>query len=125
MNTKQKLQELLTFKQENINKEKAILDQLPQLDQLELDATFHYNSNGIDFDFLTHEQTIEVIKVIGGKWTKTPADNGTINYEQEINGIKIRVYHGAPPPNCKIIEVLETIPAQPERVVTVRRLQCQ
>lgn len=79
----------------------------------------------IDFDRLTHPQVIEVIKSIGGKWDKEPSSvGGTINYSTEVNGITFRCWSGEPPPNCKIVEVLQTIPAQPERVVTVHRLQC-
>jgi hypothetical protein len=79
----------------------------------------------IDFDHLPHEDVMKVVQAIPGKWNKTPAPSGArINYELETGGVKFRCYEGEPPPNCKIVEVLETVPAQPERTVTVRRLQC-
>lgn len=79
----------------------------------------------VDFNHLSHGEVVKVIQAIPGKWSKTPAASGErINYELETGGVKFRCYEGEPPPNCKIVEVLETIPAQPERTVTVRKLQC-
>lgn len=79
----------------------------------------------IDFDHLPHAKIISLIKALGGKWDKTPNGEGRINYETEIDGIKVRCYNGEPPPNCKIVEELQTVPAVPEHTITVRRLVCQ
>lgn len=102
------------------------LDSIPGLEQLDIgdiNASFLY-AHQLDLDNLTHAQVIEVIKAVGGKWDKTPADNGCIDYQQKIGEFYIRMWRGAPPPNCKIVEYLEEIPAQPARTVTKRKLQC-
>lgn len=84
-----------------------------------------YTSGQIDFDHLSHADIIKVIQAIPGKWDKEPCSQGaTINYSTKRNGLNFRCWAGEPPPNCKIIEVLETVPAQPETVRTVRKLQC-
>lgn len=122
MKTKDKLiqeieQEIQTLK------DKITKIQQVEFGDLEIEAQ-HFGEY-IDFNELPHEKVIEVIKNIGGKWNKEPATDGTVHYSTEKNGYKIRCYKGQPPPNCKVVEVLETIPAQPERVVTVRKLVCQ
>lgn len=74
----------------------------------------------IDFDYLTHTNVIEVIKHFGGKWTKTLVEGDTtINYvrDERVEGLQIRCYCGAPPPNCRIIEEEVEIP---EEVVSAR-----
>jgi hypothetical protein len=91
----------------------------------ELDVSGSVWMNQVDFDHLPHAKIIALIKSLGGKWDKTPNGEGRINYETEIGGVKVRCYNGEPPPNCKIVEELQIIPAQPERTVTVRRLVCQ
>jgi len=94
-----------------------------ELKAISVDAVFY--GDGIDFDNLTHPQTINVIKAFGGDWEKTPSGSeAKIDYERQVNGKRIRVWGGEPPPNCKLVDVIETIPAQPERVVTRKKLVC-
>lgn len=76
-----------------------------------------------DFDNLSHEQVIEVIKAIGGKWEKE-LSSGTgdrINYKGELHGQVVRCYAGGPPPNCKVVEWAEEVPAQ---TIMRRKLVC-
>lgn len=124
MTTKEK------FKQQLEAEIKVRQDMIAALDGLGLENTTEpatmYGAQ-IDFDNLSHEKVIEVIRAIGGKWEKTPSVSATdrIDYKTTKNGITIRCYQGEPPPNCHIEEVLETIPAQPERVVTRKKLVCK
>lgn len=124
MNTKEKLKAELQFE---IDRAKELMDKLdnslPGLETLEHDAVRFQNQ--IDFDRLTRQQVVEVIKAIGGKWSKTPDEDGTINYETVIDGVKFRMWRGEPPPNCKIVEEIVEEPAQPARLVTRRKLVCQ
>lgn len=84
-----------------------------------------YSSGQIDFDRLSHPEVIKVIQAIPGKWDKEPSSEGTrINYSTKRGDLTFRCWAGEPPPNCKIVELLVTIPAQPETVRTVRKLQC-
>ena len=84
----------------------------------------------LDFDYLPHKRTIEVVRTIGGKWKKTPATcehlSNKIDYTTELEGVKVRVYAGDPPPSCRIVEVEELIPEQviPAHVKKVRKMVC-
>lgn len=124
MNTKEQLMSEL---QTELLRIKELMDKLdnslPGLEQLELKAVRY--GEQIDFDRLTHPQVVEVIKAVGGKWSKTPDEGGSINYETVIDGVRLRMWRGEPPPNCKIVEELVEEPAQPARMVTRRKLVCQ
>lgn len=122
--TKAKLISGLLEKRAEIDRQLAAIEGIQGLDALELDASF-WSGRSLDFDRLSHDEVIAVIGAMGGKWNKTPGEDAAIHYETEKNGITIRMWNGQPPPNCKIVEVLETIPAVPERVVTKRKLVCQ
>lgn len=125
MTTREKILLKLNQELERIQRQINLTNELAdKLDKLSIDGYF-YTDTSVDFDNLSHDKIIEVIKAIGGKWNKTPRDNARIDYETEVSGVKFRCYAGEPPPNCKVVEVLETIPAQPERTVTVRKLLCQ
>ena len=83
----------------------------------------------LDFDYLPHKRTIEVVRTIGGKWKKTVASNGDnnkIDYATELEGVKVRVYAGDPPPSCRIVEVEELVPelVVPAHVKKVRKMVC-
>jgi hypothetical protein len=100
------------------------VEALPGLETLDLPAYVHCGQQ-IDFDSLTHPDIIRVLQAMGGKWDKSLSGcDGAIDYTQEINGVKIRLWAGEAPPNCRIIEIEETIPAQPERKEIRRKLQC-
>lgn len=120
MNTREKLKADLQIEIDRATELMSNLDNLEGLEKLELDAVRYLNQ--IDFDRLTHPQIIEVIKAIGGKWRKTPDEDGTINYEATFDGLKVRMWRGQPPPNCKVIE---EIVEEPARLVTRRKLVCQ
>lgn len=122
MTTKEKLIQDL---EDQIGDLKMRIEKVRSVDLGELELDAQQFGNFIDFNNLPHDKVIEVIKNIGGKWSKTPADSATVHYETEKNGLKIRCYRGEPPPNCKVVDVIETIPAQPERIVTTKKLVCQ
>jgi hypothetical protein len=85
-----------------------------------------YSASLIDFDNLTHPQIIEVIKTFPGKWDKTPssAKSDRIDYITEFDGVRLRCWQGEPPPSCKIVEVMEDVPAQPASQRLVRKIVC-
>lgn len=81
-----------------------------RLDQLSFDAIPDFCGTNIDFNYLEHEKTVELIKVFGGKWKKD-YQSDSINYTQEEPTVvfedreyRVRVYCGKPPPNCKLVE---------------------
>lgn len=124
MNTKEK------FKQQLENEIKVRQEMIATIDTLGLENTTQPATlfgTQIDFDNLSHDKVIEVIQAIGGKWDKSISASASdrIDYKTVKNGITIRCYQGEPPPNCKIEDVLEVIPAQPERTVTVKKLVCK
>jgi hypothetical protein len=124
MNTKER------FKQQLENEIRVRQEMLATLDTLGLENTTApatmYGAQ-IDFDNLSHDKVIEVIQAIGGKWDKAISAScaDRIDYKTVKNGITIRCYQGEPPPNCKVEDVLEVIPAQPERTVTRKKLVCK
>ncbi len=87
------------------------------------------SNNYVDFDFLSHDTVIEVIKVFPGKWNKkVNEDNETITYTREpVDGWTIRCYCGAPPPNCRIVEETITVPEAivPAHTTIKRTLVCK
>ncbi len=102
-----------------------IIDQLPEAIARNID----FYGTSMDFNYLTHAQTIEVIKLIPGKWTKKyngDADT-SCNYvlESHPSGIQIRCWNSTLPDSCRLVEDGETIiPAQPERVVKKYKRIC-
>ena len=116
MNALEQLQFQLENEQQALNKRHLALIALPELSKLTLDVL--WTSSSIDFDFLLHEQVIEVIKVIGGKWTKEVSGTA-INYTTTKNETKIQCWQGAPPPNCKIVVRDEFVPAHTRQVRTI------
>lgn len=125
MNIKDKI---LSMIRGEISTREKLMTQVEGLNLQNLDITAEPQvwEGQIDFNHLPHEQIIELIKAVGGKWDKVPTSgvDGKIDYSTEVNGLKIRCWAGQPPPNCKLVEVLETIPDQPERIVTRMKLQC-
>lgn len=125
MNTKQKLIEKLKTEISIAQQRLAIVESVAGLESLDADATFC--GNQIDFDNLPHAKIIEVVKAIkSGKWTKTPAENGTVTYTAKVGEVGVRCWRGEPPPNCKIVEYIEEVPEQiiPARIVTKKKLVC-
>jgi hypothetical protein len=78
-----------------------------------------------DFDQLSHEKVIHVIQEFPGRWVKTLNATGAhIDYTLNVDGRQLRCYMGEPPPSCRIIEVDEVVPAQPETIRKVKKLEC-
>lgn len=126
MNTKEKLKNRLLSEIESAQRNLDALEQVEGLEELELDASFY--GNQIDFDNISHENVIKVMRALkAGKWDKVPAENAAVHYTAKVAGINIRCWNGAPPPNCKIVEYLEDVPEQiiPAKTVTKRKLVCQ
>ncbi len=103
---------------EFLESKRSVLEKLPAI------STFIGPT--IDFDRLEHKDTVKVIRGLGGKWKKTPGEGQTIHYEATIDGKTYRIWNGAPPPSCKIIEVEEHVPEIiiPASVRKVRKLVC-
>lgn len=124
MTTKERFKQQL---ESEIKRRQDLLAALDTLgpDELTIPATMF--GEQIDFDNLSHDDVIKVVKAIGGKWDKTISSGAgdRVDYKTSKNGISIRCYQGEPPPNCRVEEVMETIPAQPERVVTKKKLVCR
>lgn len=80
----------------------------------------------LDLDHLTREEVSEAMHLLSaGKWKREPSSiDGHIDYSATINGVNVRLYAAAPPNSCRMIEVEEIIPAQPEQIVKRRKLVC-
>ena len=87
-------------------------------------AEFYDFNKSLDFNFLSHDQVIQVVKAIGGKWKKEPKDD-KVNYTTEKDGITIRIYQGEPPPNCRIVQEEYEVPAQPAFKAMRSKLVCK
>jgi len=82
----------------------------------------------VDFNHPSHTEVIRIIRVLGGKWKKTPSTtvSDKIDYQTEIDGITVRCWEGEPPPSCKVIEVEEMVPERivPAGIKKVRKIVC-
>lgn len=82
----------------------------------------------VDFDDLPHKDVIKVIRAFGGKWKKSPSMSkaNAIDYETEVEGVRIRCWQSGPPPSCKLIEVEEHVPEQviPAHTRKVVKMSC-
>ena len=71
-------------------------------------------SDYLDFNSLSREESIAVISTLkAGKWTKSVNQcwPEMIDYNTEIDGVKVRLWAAAPPDSCRVIEVEEEVPA--------------
>lgn len=82
---------------------------------------------GLDYDNLSHEDVMRVIKAVGGKWDKaiSQAGGNRIDYTTEVDGYQLRCWAGKPPETCKLVEKTRVIPAQPEREEKYFELVCK
>lgn len=119
--TRQRIEREIERKQHEIQRLEDLLVTFPALGDLTVDVSFC--GSYLDFDHLSHEDVIKVIKAVGGKWNKEPCD-GKINYSTTIEGMRLRCWQGEPPPSCRIVEEEVVIPAQPERREMRRKLVC-
>jgi hypothetical protein len=64
----------------------------------------------LDIDYPTHGEAVEVMKHFkAGKWEKQYGDE-TVTYLGEVGEQAIRIYCAKPPPHCKVIKTMVTIP---------------
>jgi hypothetical protein len=78
----------------------------------------------LDFDRLTREQSLRVISTLAaGRWKKSVNDSlpETIDYETQIDGLRVRLWSAGPPDSCRVIEVEEIVP---ETKIIRRKLVC-
>lgn len=67
---------------------------------------------------------MEVMKYLSaGKWQRKISSGGSefIDYETEINGVRVLLYNAAPLGSCRVIEETIEVPA---KTITVRKLIC-
>ena len=87
-----------------------------------------YNGQQIDFNNVTHQDTVKIIRTLGGKWKKAPSSMPSkVDYETEMDGLKLRVWAGDPPPSCQIVVVEELVPevVVPAHVRKVNKMICK
>jgi hypothetical protein len=91
-----------------------------------LEITGSWCNEKFDFDNLPHDKIVGVMLAFGGTWYKSPgAAEGTIDYVSKVEGVTVRCWSGQPPPSCKIVEVVEEVPAVPASKRIVRKLICK
>ncbi len=80
---------------------------------------------GIQFRKPTRDDTVTIMKAVGGKWDKSYYD-ASIGYVQIVDKIMLQIDSAPPPPSCKIITEQVLVPAQyvAEHYETRRRIQC-
>ncbi len=126
MNVQAEIDRLKQDIKDRAKKIKWLLKNQPKLEQLP-EGQF-VGSTLMDFDNLPHADVVKVVRVLGGKWTKTPgAATGTIDYASEFDGLRVRCWKGEAPPSCRIIEVEEHVPAVtiPATTRMVKKMVCQ
>jgi hypothetical protein len=83
----------------------------------------------LDFNELSHSETIKLVRTFGGKWRKTPnvGKLHKVDYTAQIDGILVRSWASAPPPSCRIVEVEVDVPEQiiPAHKEKVRKMVCK
>jgi hypothetical protein len=80
----------------------------------------------IDFDNLSHDKILLLMqRVTLGDWEKelNYIDKSRFDYTSGdfVPGVRIRMWSGEPPPNCKVVEEEVEVPAT---TMTVRKLVC-
>jgi hypothetical protein len=68
----------------------------------------------LDFDGLTHNQVISVIKAFGGNWVKERNGEDRIDYTADIDGMTVR---------CWRVEIEELVPEQVIPAHTVKKFK--
>ena len=82
--------------------------------------------NCIDFDNLKHDQIVTALKLWPGKWNKEYTDTARITYTLKGDDFMVRCWNGEPPPNCKLVKEIITIPSRyvPEHTEERLKLVC-
>ena len=94
---------------------------LPKLMLLphELQERASATEDWIQFSCCSREETLEIIRVLGGKWDKEVSQYGdSVDYEREIDGLRYLIHAAPPPSSCRIETVTEV------KEVTTRKLVC-
>lgn len=82
--------------------------------------------NYVDFNNPDRAQVLEIIKAFPGTWTKSQnktGDRPAMDYErQDESGLMLRIWAGALPPTCRVIEEEVEVPAQR---VKRTRIECK
>lgn len=98
----------------------VVMDKLPEDIAQRSDV---YNG-ALDLNQLSREQTVRALAALAaGKWTKkiNTLMPECIDYEGEVDGVRVRLWGAAPPESCRVIEFEEVVPAT---TVKRRRLVC-
>lgn len=79
----------------------------------------------LDFDRLSHAETIKLIRKLGGKWQKDRNTNATpgqtkIDYTSTVEGMRVRIWGGEPPPSCRMVEIEEDVP---EKIIPAHKVK--
>lgn len=96
---------------------------LPIVEELSgLDLSFSKCGIYLDIDNTTHEQTVEIIKRLGGNWHKDYNDSSITYTKKEPDEAKysVRIYGSAPPPNCRVVERKRTVPEHEETYYEIK-----
>ena len=101
-----------------------------KIEEIGLEVSWSQWSGFIDYDHLTREQTLDVIKAWGGTWQKEYGqsfEDGKINYIRKIDGMTVRIWSAPPPDSCQLIEEEIQIPEQviPAHTEKKMKLVCQ
>lgn len=81
----------------------------------------------LDLNTPKHEETVKLIRAVGGKFKKEPGCNPhSIDYTGELDGIPVKAWCGEPPPSCRIVEVEELVPETliPAHIVKRKKMVC-
>lgn len=79
-----------------------------------------------DLNHLSREEVLEAMQCLkAGKWEKSASSmEGCLDYKAEVLGVSVRLWGAAPPGSCRMVEVLEEVPALPATTRKVRKLIC-
>lgn len=69
----------------------------------------------------THEEVIQVIKSIGGKWKKIPYGEYITYTHTEL---PLLISGGSPPPNCVVVEEQQWVEPTEGYYKTVKKIKC-
>lgn len=79
----------------------------------------------LNFNALSHEASLKVIKVTGARFEKSYNDE-SITYKANRDGFIVQIYCGKPPEACKIVEEEVEVPEQvvPAHKVIRKKIVC-
>lgn len=80
----------------------------------------------LDFDYPSHSTSVKIMTYFkAGKWEKT-YETSTVTYKGKVDGMNLRMYCGALPPNCKVVTETVVVPEHvvPEHTETKTKIVC-